>query len=227
MHWKWWLFVPPVITVMVYITYDAFGLWLSLGFFSLVIPAAFYLYRQDSRGLTAIMKPLATQYSGTLGAATLMNFPQLHFEAEGRRYSVQAMPTAGPTSLPGPFTFVQLILPFDSACQCEVRRTPALVRGVVATLAPERQATTADPAFDKAFRLAGSDQAIMADLLNSDLRALLMASQLAALRLRLAGNEIYVFIDGLPKTSAEIEEMINLACALADRLVTPMSAFVE
>ena len=59
MDWKWWLLAPLVVAVMVYITYDDFGLWPSLGFFTLVIPSAIYLYHQDSRGLSAIMKPRA------------------------------------------------------------------------------------------------------------------------------------------------------------------------
>lgn len=217
MHWKWWLLAAPVIAVMVYITADGFGLWPSLGFFALVIPAAFYLYSRDSRGLTAIMKPAAARYGGTFSPASLMNFPQLSFEAEGRLYAVHAMPTAGPNAKPGPFTLVRLTLPFDSEREASVKRAPALIRGAVAALAPEWQATTADPAFDKAFRLEGRDQANMAERLDEKLRARLMASQLAALHLRLAGDEITVFIDGLAKTSAEIEEMIALAGALADR----------
>ena len=97
MHWKWWLLAAPVIAVMVYITYDDFGLWPSLGFFALVIPAAFFLYSRDSRGLTAIMKPLAARYGGTLSPASLMNFPQLSFEIDGRPYAVHAMPMPAPT----------------------------------------------------------------------------------------------------------------------------------
>jgi len=219
MRWIWLLLVLLVVAVMIYLTYDDFGLWPSLGFFSLVISAAYYLYRQDSRSLSAIMQPLATQYGGALSPATMMSFPRLHFEIEGRSYSVQAMPTAGPRALPGPFTSVHVLLPFDSALRCEVKRKPALVRRAVASLAPEWQATTGDAAFDKAFRLAGRDQAIMAKLLSADLRARLLASQLMALHLRLADNEINVFIDGLAKKSDEIEEMISLANALVDRCI--------
>ncbi len=221
MRWIWLLLVPLIVAVMVYLSYDAFGLWPSLGFFSLVILAAYYLYRQDSRSLSAIMQPLATQYGGTLSPATLMSFPRLHFEIEGRNYSVQAMPTAGPNALPGPFTSLQVLLPFHSACRGGVRRKPALVRRVVASLAPKWRVTTGDPTFDKVFRLEGRDQAIMANLLNDDLRARLLASQLAALHLRLADNEINVFMDSLAKKSEEIEEMISLAAALADRC-TPL-----
>lgn len=217
MHWKWWLLALPVIAVTVLITYEDFGLWPSLGFFALVISAAFYLFSQDSRGLSAIMKPIAARYGGTLSPATLMNFPQLHFEAEGRLHAIHAMPNAGASSLPGPFTFVRLTLPFDSGHQAGVRQVPARVRGAVAAIAPQLQATTADPAFDKAFRLEGRDQAIMAELLNDELRARLVASQLPALHLRIAGAEINVFIDGLAKATAEIEEMIALAGTLADR----------
>lgn len=217
MDWKWWLLAVPVIALMVFLTYDDFGLWPSLGFFSLVMFVAFYLYRQDSSGLTAIMQPLAARYGGTLRPASPMTFPSLHFETEDRHYRVHAMPTAGPNALPGPFTFVQLTLPFDSTLQAEVKRTPARIRGAVAALAPDRQAITGDPAFDQAFRLKGRDQAVMVDLLDDDLRASVLAAQLAGLNLRLAGDEITVFIDGLAKTTAEIEEMIALAGALAER----------
>ena len=219
MRWIWFLFAPLIIAVMIYLTYDDFGLWPSLGFFSLVISAAYYFYRQDIRSLNAIMQPIATQYGGALSPATMMSFPRLHFKIEERSYSVQAMPTAGPSALPGPFTSVQVILPFDSDLRCEVKRKPALVRRTVASLAPEWQATTGDAAFDKAFRLAGRDQTIMANLLNDDLRARLLSSQLMALHLRLADNEVNVFIDGLPKKSDEIKEMISLATALADRCI--------
>jgi hypothetical protein len=162
MHWKWWLLAPPVVAVMVYITYDDFGLWPSLAFFAVVIPAAFYFYRQDSRRLGVIMKPIAARHGGTFRPATAMNFPQLHFEADGRRYAVHAMPNAGASAPPGPFTFVQLTLPFDSSFQADIRRTRARIRGAVAAMAPEWQATTGDPVFDQAFRLEGSDQANMA-----------------------------------------------------------------
>ncbi len=221
MHWKWWLFATLIIAVLVYIAYENFGenfgFWPSLGFFSLVIAVGLYLYRQDSRDLAAIMKPLAAQYGGTFRAATMMNFPQLLFEAKGRRFSVQAMPNAGAHAPSGPFTIVQLILRFDSARQGEISGTPALLRVATAALARERRVLRADAAFDKAFRVTGRDRRALADLLNDDLRSRLMFSRLAGLRLRLAGNEITLFIDGLAKTGTEIEEMIALAGALADR----------
>lgn len=217
MYWIWFLFALLIIAVMTYLTHDHFGLWPSLGFFSLVISAAYYFYRQDIRSLNAIMQPVATRYRGTLSPATMTRFPRLHFKIKDRFYSVHALPTAGANALPGPFTSVRVTLPFDSALHCEVKRKPALVRGVIASLAPEWQATTGNAAFDKAFRLGGRDQTIMANLLNDDLRARLLSSQLLALHLRLADNIVNVFIDGLPKKSSEIEEMISLATALSDR----------
>ena len=191
--------------------------WPSLGFFSLIVLGAFYLYRQDSYGLIEVMTPLAARYGGTLKPATLMSFPQLRFEQKGRLYSVQAMPNAGSAALPGPFTFVQLVLPFDSACKADVKRKPALVRGALTAIALDWQATTGDSAFDNAFRFEGQDQKMLAERLNRELRARLIASALPGLHLRIAGKEIHVFVEGLVKTSSEIEEMIDLAGALADR----------
>lgn len=217
MRWKWLLLAPLIVAVMVYITYDDFGLWPSVVFFSLVMAAAFYFYGQDIRSLTAVMKPLAAIYNGRFSPATLMRFPHFAFEAEDRRYSVHAMASAGQNAHSGPFTSVQIILPFKTARKAEIKRIALPVHRAVAALAPELQATTGDVAFDKAFRLAGRDQAIMVDLLNDILRTQLIASSLLGLHLRLVDGMITVFMDGLAKTSEEIEEMISLGNALADR----------
>ena len=98
--------------------------------------------------------------------------------ANGRRYAVHAMPSGGANAKPGPFTSVRLTLPSDSGCQAGIRRTPKLVRGVVAALAPDWQATTGDDAFDQAFRLEGRDQESLAELLDAPLRARLLQTQL-------------------------------------------------
>ena len=52
----WFLFALPIVAVMIYLAYDDFGLWPSLGFFSLVISAAYYLYRQDIRSLNTALR---------------------------------------------------------------------------------------------------------------------------------------------------------------------------
>lgn len=84
-------------------------------------------------------------------------------------------------------------------------------------MAPRLQATTGDPDFDKAFRLGGRDPTALARLLDPDLRARMMAAQIPSLILRLRTNEITVFMDGLARTREDIEAMIALADALANR----------
>jgi len=221
-HWKWWLLLPPIIAVLVFFTYEGWGFWLSAGFFSLVLPLAFYFYQQDNRNLTAVMKPLAVRYGGTLRAGSPMSYPQLAFETNGRRCAVHAMPSGGANAKPGPFTSVRLTLSSDSGLQAGIRRTPKRVRGVVAALAPDWQATTGDEAFDQAFRLEGRDQESLAELLDAPFRARLLETQLPELNLEFRGGEIVVFVSELAKTTADLEEMIELAGELADRTVTPV-----
>lgn len=217
MHGKWWFLLPPVIAVLVFMTYDDIGFWPSTGFFSLVVPVAFYFYQQDSRKLAAVMRPLAARYGGTLTGASPMSYPSLQVEVEGRQCTVHAMPNAGTSANPGPFTSVHLTLPSDSGYRAGVWRAKKLVRGLVAALAPEWQAVTGDDAFDRAFRLGGEHQEALAGLLDAPLRARLLASQLPELDLQFRGAEIVVFAGGLVKTSADLEEMISLAGELADR----------
>jgi hypothetical protein len=221
MLWKWWLTGIPVVALLVFITHEAFGLWPSLGFFTLVYVCAGFIYRQDSRGLIGVLKPLAQKYGGELDTGTPLSYPQLRFEAAARRYCVRAMPNAGASVPAGPFTLVQLTLPFDSVRQAEVKRTPALIRGAVAALAPEWQAPTGDTDFNQVFRIEGRDQAVMVGLLDDGLRERLLASPLPDLRLRLRDATITVIMDGLAKTVAEVEEMIDLADAFADRCADP------
>ncbi len=217
MPWKWWLLAIPVVALLVFFTHEDLGFWPSLAFFSLAMLAGFYLYGQDSRRLTAVLKPLARRYGGSLSAATILSYPQLRFEAGGRPIAVHFMPNGGANGPPGPFTAVALTLPFDSSIESSAVLSPALVRGAVAALAPDWQATTGDAAFDQAFRLGGKDQAAMAALLDEALRRQLLASSLPKLRVNLRGAEIGIHMDGLAKTTAEIEEMVGLAQEVANR----------
>lgn len=217
MHGKWWWLLLPIIAVLVFFTHGDWGFWFSVGFFSLVLPLAFYLYQQDSRKLAAVMRPLAARYGGRFTAASPMSYPSLKLEVEGRHYAVHAMPSAGANARPGPFTSVRLTLPSDSGYQAGVRRSAKRVRGVVAAVMPEWQATTGDDAFDRAYRLEGRDQTGLAGLLDDPLRARLLASLLPELTMELRGAEIVVFIGELVKSSQDLEEMISLAGELADR----------
>ncbi len=97
-----------------------------------VIAAALgFAYREhgkDSRHLAKLFAALATKYRGQVKRAGFLALPQLRFESDGRPVLVGALATsgqgaAGSSGYTGPFTFVDLDLPFDSGQK--IRAEPA------------------------------------------------------------------------------------------------------
>ncbi len=221
MVWKRCLVSVPIIGLMVFLTYDSFGFWPSIAFFTIVFLVAEYIYAQEARNLASILKPLALKYDGVLSHGAVLSYPSLRFESEDRKYSVNSLPTAGSGSRPGPFTVVSATLPFDTGLQASVRRSPARIRGAIAAVAPGIQATTGDARFDHAFRLEGSDKTALAKLLDARLRGTLLNSKIEALDLSVKAETVRVAMDGLAKSSSEIDELIALAKLLCERFNLP------
>lgn len=218
MHWAWWLSVIPMIGLLFYLTRDFFGFWPALIFSALVIPVSFYLLVQDSRRLLAAFRPLAVKYDGSITRASPLNFPALSFTENDREYRVNAMPNSGASAPSGPFSNLSLTGQHGFGGEARITRASPLVQGAVAMVAPALQATTGDPAFDRAFRLGGPDQAALAALLDDALRATLVASTLPNLRINLKGAQITVFRDNLVKDAGEVEELLALANRIANAI---------
>jgi hypothetical protein len=182
-------------------------------------------HTHQSRHLTRLFSRLAEKYHGELKRANLLVLPQLRFELEDRRFFVAAMATsghvaAGSSGYSGPFTFVDLSLPFDTGQKVRVERNDSnLARGVdrvIDAMAPGRHPATGHAEFDEAFRIECSDPAFAFRLLGASVRRELLNSRLPRLDARLNGHEISVHMDGIARSEADLEGLIELAMLLAD-----------
>ena len=150
--------------------------------------------------------------------ASLLALPQLRFELDSRRFLVTAMATSGRDG--GPFTLVDLDLPFDTGRKVRVRRrdaNPATgANRLIDAIAPGRRPATGHMEFDQAFRIECSDQAFASHVLDSRVRQKLLNSRLPRLDARVDGPKISVHIDGIAKSAADLDALIDLAVLLAD-----------
>lgn len=137
---------------------------------TLIIAAAlaygYWDHTSQSRHLAGLYSGLATKYQGKVKKANLLALPQLRFEKDGHRFLVSAMVTsgqvvAGSSGYSGPFTFVDLYLPFDTAQMVHVERSDANLLGSVSSLieatTPWKRQKTGIEKFDRAFNIKWKD----------------------------------------------------------------------
>ena len=200
MHWwlvmDWWLIIAFIITAAL-----AYGYW---------------THDHERRHLAELFALLAPQSRGEVKPGNWLVFPQLRFELENGHYLVTAMASDG-TDRGGPFTFVNLELPFDTRRKIRVKRSAGYTKRLIAGIAPGRYPTTAHKEFDEAFQIEGSDQAFVSCLLEADIRQKLLGSGMPRLDVRVEGQKISVQMDGIAKSKADLEELIDIASLLADR----------
>ncbi len=199
---------------------------------AVIVAALGFAYREhgkDSRHLAKLFAALATKYRGQVKRAGFLALPQLRFESDGRPVLVGALATsgqvaAGSSGYTGPFTFVDLDLPFDSGQK--IRAEPATgldhhAGRLVEAVVPGRYPKTGHTAFDDAFRIAGGDAAFASQLFGPELREKMLASRLPRLQVRVVGAKVGVHIDGIAGTQADLEEMIGFAVSLAENCPAP------
>ncbi len=197
MHW--WLVISLIITAAV-----AYGYW---------------GHKNESRHLAKSFALLAAECRGEVKPGNWLVFPQLRFEMENRHYLVAAMATSGEEGS-GPFTFVDLDLPFDTGQKIRVKRRTGVAKRPIDAVAPDRPPTTGHKEFDEAFRIEGSNQVFASGLLELPVRQKLLGSRMPRLEVRVEGQKISVHIEGIAKSKADLEELIDVATLLADHCPT-------
>jgi hypothetical protein len=199
---------------------------------AVIVAALVIAYREhgkDSRHLAKLFAALATKYRGQVKRAGFLALPQLRFERDGRAVLVGALATsgqvaAGSSGYTGPFTFVDLELPFDSGQTLRAEPATGLdhhAGRLVDTVVPGLYPKTGHDAFDDAFRIAGKDPAFANQLFGPELREIMLASRLPRLQVRVLGSKVGVHIDGIASTQDELEEMIGIAVSLAGNCPAP------
>ena len=198
MHW--WLVITLIITAAV-----AYGYW---------------GHKNESRHLAKSFALLAAERRGEVKPGNWLVFPQLRFEMDNRQYLVAAMATSGAATSGqaggGPFTFVDLELPFDTGQKIRVKRRTGVAKRPIDAVAPDGPPTTGHKDFDEAFRIEGSNQVFASGLLELPVRQKLLGSRMPRLEVRVAGQRISVHIEGIAKSKADLEELIDVATLLAD-----------
>jgi hypothetical protein len=172
--------------------------------------SGYRVHTRDSRHLAGLFAVLAAEYEGELKPATFTALPQLRFERDGRRVLVTAMASSGAqTGDNGPFTVVELVLPFDSGGKVRARRrTGGWLAG---------QAETGHDSFDAAFRIEWSDPALGARILDPNVRWAMLQPALPPIDVRLVGDKVTVLADGVARSKADLDAMIAIANLVADR----------
>ena len=197
--------------------------WLIiLALIAAALTYAYWEHTKQSRYLTKFFAILAERYQGKVKRASLLVLPQLRFETNGRRFLVTAMATsgqvaAGTSGYSGPFTLVDLQLPFDTAKETRIVRASGVGDKLVDLVLSGAQVSTVDAEFDAAFRISGRDKTFAPLLLDETVRQKLLNSHLARLDVRVAGQKIVVHMDGIAQSLAELEELIEISVLLADR----------
>ena len=193
MHW--WLVITLIIMAAV-----AYGYW---------------GHKNESRHLAKSFALLAAERRGEVKPGNWLVFPQLRFEMKNRQYLVNAMATSGVEGS-GPFTFVDLELPFDTGQKIRVKRRTGVAKRPIEAVAHDGPPTTGHKDFDEAFRIEGSNQVFASGLLELPVRQKLLGSRMPGLEVRVAGQRISVHIEGIAKSKADLAELIDVATLLAD-----------
>ena len=202
--------------------------WLVIA--AVIVAALMYGYwdhGKQSRHLAKLFAVLAAKHRGQVKRASFLALPQLRFERDGRRVLVGALATsgqvaAGSSGYSGPFTFVDLELPFDSGQKIRAERATGLdhhAGRIVESVVPGRYPKTGHAAFDDAFRIAGGDPAFAIRLFGPELREKMLASRLPRLRVRVVGSKVGVHSDGIAGTQSDLDEIIEIAAGLAENCV--------
>jgi len=140
--------------------------------------------------------------------------PQLRFEQDGGRYLVTAMANSGAhDGASGPFTLVNVELPSDSGQEIRVERRT--VGRPADPSAPGTLPLEGLHAFEDAFRVRAGDAPATVRFLEAPVRERLMASCLPRLEARLEGQKVSVHMDGIAASHEELEELIDIASAIA------------
>ena len=196
--------------------------WLIiLALIAAALAYAYWEHTGQSRNLTKIFTLLAEKHQGEVKRASPLVLPQLRFETNGRRFLVTAMATsgqvvAGTSGYSGPFTFVDLQLPFDTGRKAQIVRASSAGNQLLDLVLPGAQVSTGDADFDAAFRISGRDKTLASHLLDETVRQKLLNSHLPRLDIRIAGQKIVVHMDGIAQSLEELEEMIEVSVLLAD-----------
>lgn len=200
--------------------------WIAItAFIAAALAYGYWDHTKQSRHLTQLFARLAEKYQGKVKKANLLALPQLRFDMNGRRFLVTAMATsghvvAGSSGYSGPFTFVDLSLPFDPGQKVRVERSDSNLTSsanrLIAAVMPCKRPATGHMEFDEAFRIEWSDQEFATRLLDVRVRQKLLDSRLPHLDARVDGETISVHIDGIAKSDADFEELIDIAVLLAD-----------
>lgn len=199
----WWLIILAVVAAAL-----VYGYW---------------EHTKQSRDLSGFFARLAEKHQGQVTRASLLFLPQLRFESNDRRVLVTAMATsgqdsAGTSSSAGPFTFVELQLPIDTARKIQIVRSSSVVDKLLGPIIAGVQVSTGDAKFDAAFRIKGKDKSYAPHFLDEPVRQKLLNSQLQRLDIRVNGQKIVVHMDGYAQSLEEIEELIEISFLLADSI---------
>lgn len=200
--------------------------WIAItAFIAAALTYGYWNHTKESRHLAKLFARLAEKHQGKVKKANLLALPQLHFDMNGRRLLVTAMATsghvlAGSSGYSGPFTFVDLSLPFDPGQKVRVERSDSNLTStanrLIAAVMPCKRLATGHMEFDEVFRIEWSDQEFASRLLDVRVRQRLLDSRLPHLDARVDGETISVHIDGIAKSDADLEELIDIAVLLAD-----------
>ena len=173
-------------------------------------------HTRQRRHLGKSFAVLAARYRGQATPGNLLLLPQLRFERNGCRYLVAALATDGSDSgESGPFTFVDLELPFDTGREIHVKRGTGGGKRLMEAIGAGRP-TTGHREFDEAFQIETSDQVFTSALLELRVREKLLSSRARRIEVKVAGKKISVHRDGIAESTADLEELIDIAGLLAD-----------
>ena len=180
-------------------------------------------HTRQRRHLGKLFALLAAKYRGEVKPGNLLVFPQLRFQIDGRRYLVAAMATDGSDAgESGPFTFVDVDLPFDTGRKIRVKRSTGGAKRLMEAIGSGGRPTTGHREFDEAFRIEGSDQIFASSLLELPVREKLLGSRARRLDVKVQGKKISVQRDGITESTADLEELIDIAGLLADHCPTTL-----
>ncbi len=190
--------------------------WIVITLFvSAAVIYAFRDHRQDSRRLAALFAGLAEKYGGEVESGGWLYLPRLGFELAGRHCLLTAMATDGSEG-GSSFTLIELRLASDTGENIRIRPASGGSKPVnVAALFGERL-STGDRDFDDAFHVEGSSQVAVSGLLGADVRRQLLTSRASRIEARVEGAKIAVTMEGIARSSEDLEALIETARLLAD-----------
>lgn len=175
-----------------------------------VVVAFSWWTKQERDALYRLLRGQAEKRAGEAEPGTLLYYPKLSFTHMGVVFTASALlggrrPDRRPAT-----TYVKFSVSLRPGNDFRVRRKTKSLQTVLDGKLGGSPVRTGDPAFDESFRVKSANAQTALQFLTDDVQRCLLAFD-ETVDVRFAGSQCIVTVDGIVKSEAALDRMLDLA----------------